>query len=124
MSVKEFGLLQSTHPETMKVLTLAESIANSHVPVLIQGEAGTGKTALACEIAKRSGVFTEVRKIENVLSAQADKSGKKFTLLVEEIDKLNLDQQDQLIRLIEPLLLEKRIRVISTTEQNLKKLCL
>lgn len=123
MSVKEFGLLQSTHPETIKVFTLAESIANSPVPVLILGETGTGKTSLAQEIAKRSGIFSEIRHFADIKMTPSEKIQKRFTLIIEEIDKLSLDQQEGLIKTIEPYLVEKRIRLIATASQNLKRLC-
>lgn len=123
MSVKEFGLMQSTHPETIKILTLAESIANSPVPVVISGDSGVGKTTLALEVIKRSGVFNEVRTWEQLKSRQFEKSPKRFSLFIEEVDKLNLDEQEYLNRILEPLLIEKKVRLVSTCSQSLKRLC-
>lgn len=123
MSVKEFGLLQSTHPETMKTLTLAESIANSPVPVVICGDSGVGKTALALEIIKRSGAFSELRTWEQMKASQIERSPKRFTILLEEVDKLSLDEQEYLNKILEPLLIEKKVRLVSTCSQSLKKLC-
>jgi DNA-binding NtrC family response regulator len=121
-----------------QIISKNTKIINSNLPILIQGETGCGKTSLAKEIHKRSGVnghfvhinlaslsknlleseiFGHVKgaftgaNTEKVGALQLSKGG---TLFIDEIDSLPLDIQTKLLIFLD----EKKIKPVGATFEH------
>lgn len=127
-AVEQFNLMHD-------VLRKNERIINSHLPILIEGETGSGKTSLAKEIHKRSGLsghFVHINLAslsKNLLESEifghvkgaftgannektgALKLSKGGTLFIDEIDSLPLDVQTKLLIFLD----EKKIKPVGAT---------
>jgi DNA-binding NtrC family response regulator len=138
-----FDDIVTSDPGMEKTVTLARRAAGSGQPVLIEGEAGTGKAMLARaihEASDRGG-----RPFVTVSCDQAEPEGALFgadretgriqaarsgTLLVEEIAHLPLDEQAKLMTLLSTGFIEPPsggkgpvradIRLIATTGEDLQ----
>jgi len=122
----ELGQLVSRDPRMRRIFDTIESVANSRVSILIQGESGTGKTVLARAIHERSdgadGPFVVVNcgalppnLLESELfghvrgaftGAVRDREGKfeaadGGTIFLDEIATASPDLQVKLLRVIE-----------------------
>jgi len=99
VSKAEKRLLQSTSPAMEQVLRAMENLALTDVPVLVVGEPGTGKQALAEQIhrlsRKRSGGFTAVEGVNPQWNDEAGReiAGRSGTVYVRGVGDLDAAQQ-------------------------------
>src|SRR3954471_7318247 len=125
-SATTFGRVFGVSPEMRRIYPLCERLASSDVPLIIEGETGTGKELLAESLHERSararepfvvfdctavppslleatlfgherGAFTGAIATNRGLLQQADGG----TLLVDEIGELDISLQPKLLRAIE-----------------------
>lgn len=126
MKSREFGGIHTSDQEMMKVIQIAENVAQSRATILITGESGTGKELLARHIhnksARRNKPFVAVNCAavpDNLLESElfgfergaftgADRSKMgKFEMaeggsfLLDEISELPLALQAKLLRVIQ-----------------------
>ena len=109
-----------------KVTRLIPKVAASDLPILIQGETGSGKSALAAAIhdSKKS---TRQRFInincagikETELVSQLDASSSSTTVFLNKIAELAAPMQPLLLRAIQT----SQCRFICSSDQDLEKLC-
>ena len=109
-----------------KVTRLIPKVAASDLPILIQGETGSGKSALAAAIhdSKKS---TRQRFInincagikETELVSQLDASSSSTTVFLNNIAELAAPMQPLLLRAIQT----SQCRFICSSDQDLEKLC-
>jgi len=98
-------LLEATSPSMRAVVTVIRELAHNSVPVLLIGEHGTGKQAIAQQIHQNSGGLDEDLQVkgcrdlmhESLAPAQ---NSSKTTLYLDEIGDLNLDCQTKLSELL------------------------
>ncbi len=119
--------MSSNSPNFLRLLDIAEKVANNDIPILLQGETGTGKTKLAHHIhtiskRKNSPFFSlncssiptnllesELFGYEGYAFTGADKNGKKGlleqadggTLFLDEIGDMDISIQAKLLHAIE-----------------------
>lgn len=130
--------IQANDPFAQESSSLKEEIIQSNLPILIEGETGTGKSRLAKEIHKRSGVFGEFVHL-NLLSfspslieselfghvrgaftgAHVDKRGAltvahQGTLFLDEVDSLPVDLQIKLLLFLD----DKKFRPVGTLKEE------
>ncbi|HTP34921.1 MAG TPA: sigma 54-interacting transcriptional regulator [Candidatus Acidoferrales bacterium] len=105
-----------------EVESRAELIARSHVPILIEGETGTGKERLARYLYERRPTGGQlVRILCDSSPADAIRAATEDTLLLKRVDRLGLPAQEQIL----PQLDEIRGGypfLISTTSRSLEHL--
>lgn len=108
--------------------TQCEKHAKSDMPLLIEGEIGTGKTVLARLIhrasARRKKPCVAISATESQVSGRewlVDAFGraKAGTLIIREIDSLSLDDQVTLLSLLQPLETPAPVRLIATSSADL-----
>lgn len=105
-----------------------EKHAKSDMPLLIEGEPGTGKGVLARVIHRAS---SRRKKPCVMLSAQGSKAGyqdllpdalrkaKTGTLIIRDIDSLSLDDQSTLLSTLKPMETPSPVRLIATSSADL-----
>jgi two-component system, NtrC family, response regulator len=135
LSVNSFEGLIGATPEMRKVFEDSRKIAETRVPVLVSGEFGTGRRALARAIHKRSGGeekhFMVMADYGNEKTSPVDiKAGLKIlekgsagTFYVEEIATLSLAEQfdlEGIIRSSGSASESSDARVIAATSRDLK----
>lgn len=109
--------LAGSDPTLARLLAQAERLAPTHVPLLIRGESGSGKTRLARAIhtVSRRGGFVAVEcagtRPEDMREALAATSG-RGTLLLRHIEELHPDTARTLAGLLDA---QPDLRPISTT---------
>ena len=125
-AASEFGKLIGASPEMRRLYPLCERLAQSSVPIIIEGETGTGKEVLAEALVERGprngkpfivfdctavppnlveselfgherGAFTGATSTRKGMFEQADGG----TLLIDEIGDLDLALQPKLLRALE-----------------------
>ena len=109
-----------------KVTRLIPKVAASDLPILIQGETGSGKSALAAAI-HNSKKSTRQRFInincagikETELVSQLDASSSSTTVFLNNIAELAAPMQPLLLRAIQT----SQCRFICSSDQDLEKLC-
>jgi DNA-binding NtrC family response regulator len=136
-ATEQFGRLLGTSTLMRRVFAMLERVAHSESTVLLEGETGTGKTAMALMLHERSeragGPFVVVdcssippTLIESELfghekgaftGAHAARSGafeaaRGGTVFLDEIGELPLDMQPKLLRALE----ERVIKRVGSTE--------
>jgi DNA-binding NtrC family response regulator len=146
------GRMASASPRMMNVLSLCETLAKTEVPIVLEGETGTGKELLAECIheasARREGPFvvldcrtTPRALLEGHLFGEARPDGSVRagifelanggTLLVDEPGDLDLDVQAKLLRALDKRVIvrvgEAReipidARIVVSSSQDLDKL--
>jgi two-component system response regulator FlrC len=135
--------LVGNHPKFVKAMEFARNIAVTKAPVLISGEAGTGKRAIAHYIhtnsVRKNGPFNVVDcalepvEVENeVLGYRDDETGKFHrgilersnggTVIFANIDAIDEKFQKRLFTILQELPdYEIDVRVMATTTKNLSK---
>jgi len=98
-------LLEAISPSMRAVVTVIRELAHNSVPVLLIGEHGTGKQAIAQQIHQNSGGLDENFHVKSCRELMAEslaptQSPLKATLYLDEIGDLNLDCQKQLSELL------------------------
>jgi two-component system, NtrC family, response regulator AtoC len=98
-------LLEAISPSMRAVVTVIRELAHNSVPVLLMGEHGTGKQAIAQQIHQNSGGLDENFHVKSCRELMAEslaptQSPLKATLYLDEIADLNLDCQKQLSELL------------------------
>jgi two-component system, NtrC family, response regulator AtoC len=94
-------LLDATSPSMRAVVTVIRELAHNSVPVLLIGEHGTGKQAIAQQIHQNSGGLDENFQVKSCRELMAESlaptsSPSKATLYLDEIGDLNLECQKRL----------------------------
>ena len=117
------GSLVATSPAMSQVLDVARRAARGTTTVLVTGESGTGKGALARWIhdhgPRAAGPFVRVLPVEADLSeALVEASG--GTLFLDEISDLSADAQGKLLAVLESPRFEPR--VIAATNRDIDAL--
>jgi DNA-binding NtrC family response regulator len=146
------GRMASNSPRMISVLTLCRKLAPSTVPIVLEGETGTGKELLAESIHEASGraahpfvvldcrttprellephLFGELRP-DGAVRAGIFELASGGTLLVDEPGDLALDVQGKLLRALDKGVVQRLgdaqpvrvdVRVIAATSQDLDKL--
>lgn len=127
------GSLQGSHPVFRKALALAEGVARSDVPLLLFGEAGTGRESLAVHIhtlhptptrdlvridcaADGQGRASSLCTVHGCSHAAGTASG---TLILREIADLPPDRQEAVARMMDPSGDWRPWRVIATSSRDL-----
>ncbi|MFO0740140.1 MAG: sigma 54-interacting transcriptional regulator [Labilithrix sp.] len=122
-SRRGFGRVVGASFEMQRVFEVAEKLAGSDLPLIIEGETGTGKELLAEAIheagATAAGPFVVVEcaasSAEDLASAFARAAG--GTLVLSEIGDLEAEAQASLVRLVdEPR--AQRVRVIASARRD------
>jgi two-component system response regulator AtoC len=125
----EKRFLQSVSPAMEQVLRVVESLAQSDVPVLIVGEPGTGKLALAEEIhrlsRKHSGAFVTMQGANPQWNDEAgdEIAWRRGTVYVHGVDALDAAQQAKILQLFFESNSSQRsstARLIVSSERNLE----
>jgi DNA-binding NtrC family response regulator len=98
-------LLEATSPSMRAVVTVIRELAHNSVPVLLIGEHGTGKQAIAQQIHLNSGGLDENFQVKSCRELMAEtlapaQASPKTTLYLDEIGDLNLDCQKRLSELL------------------------
>lgn len=107
----------STAPSMRRVVALAREAARAEVPVLVHGERGAGKGALARAIHAWSGRGSLVRvRRATAPGSEAYDAARTGTLMFDEIGDLPLGAQRELVRALAD---DHDARVIATTEVDL-----
>lgn len=137
-----FDDIVAIDPGMERALTLARRAAASDLPVLIEGEPGTGRALLARAIhgggdrrgrpfvvLSRHGTDPETALLGSDRRAEPDRAARSGTLLIEEIARLPLDAQARLMALLSTGALgpsggaapiRPDLRVIATTGDDLQ----
>jgi DNA-binding NtrC family response regulator len=146
------GRMASNSPRMIGVLTLCRRLAPSNVPIVLEGETGTGKELLAESIHEASGraahafvvldcrttprelvepyLFGELRP-DGTVRAGIFELASGGTLLLDEPADLALDVQGKLLRALDKGVVQRLgdaqpvrvdVRVVTATAQNLDKL--
>lgn len=134
--------LTGQHPKFLKSIEFAKNLAVTKAPVLIIGEAGTGKRTLCRYIhdssARNEGSFfvvdcaRENQEVQNDILGYRDGEGKfhkgvleqanQGTVVLANIDALDEDFQKRLYSIFQELQdYDLDIRVLATTTKNLSK---
>jgi len=123
----EKRFLLSVSPAMEQVLRAAENLAQSHVPVLIVGEPGTGKQALAEQMhrlsRKNSGTFLTVEGTNPQWSDEAGNeiAWRRGTVYVRGVDALDAAQQSKILELFfDSSRRSATARLIVSSERNLE----
>ena len=95
-------LLEATSPSMRAVVTVIRELAHNSVPVLLIGEHGTGKQAIAQQIHQNSGGLDEDLQVKGCRELMPEslapaQNSSKTTLYLDEIGDLNLDCQTKLL---------------------------
>lgn len=135
--IERFESLVSANPDLQDVFDVLRSLRSENLPILIQGETGTGKSALARAIHDASarhdgpyivfgcggvpdslvesellghvkGAFTGAEADREGLFVQADRG----TLLLDEVADLSLEAQTKLLRVLE----DGKVRALGAKE--------
>ena len=98
-------LLEATSPSMRAVVTVIRELAHNSVPVLLLGEHGTGKQAIAQQIHQNSGGLEENFYVKSCRELMPEflapaQSPSKATLYLDEIGDLNLECQKRLLELL------------------------
>lgn len=119
------------HPRLMEQLSVAERMFAAHVPILIQGETGVGKTSFTHLLAQRSAHIGSALTAINcaLLTGQDEPFGRlsqlsTFTLVLDHIDEIPLQAQTRLLQFLsdDQLLRSANIRIVSTSTLDLAEL--
>lgn len=117
--------LSGSSPAITQLMKNIERAADSRMPVLIEGECGSGKSLAAAAIHQRSHNSGELHSI-NCLSINAaqmqetlNQCSSNDTLLLDHIEDLPQDAQTLLISALD----QAGHRIIATTAGNPEKLC-
>lgn len=93
----EVRYVESVSPSTKGLVCALQSVAQSHAPVLIVGEAGSGKYTLAHEIHRMSGGTPDNFIAVDCSTLSSDLFGdnrfRECTLLFQEISRMSADHQ-------------------------------
>ncbi len=147
--LKDEPILIGQDDSLRQAIELAETIAPTRAPVLIQGESGTGKRLVARALhhksTRRHGPFLELRCLDSEeadlerdllgvqplignLEAGKFEDGKGGSLYIDDVAALSLDLQESLLRVLrdnkyEPVgshqLFSSDVRLIFGTRENL-----
>lgn len=101
----DLPLLDAVSPSMRAVVALVRELAQSHVPVLLIGEQGTGKQSLARIIHGNSGGLPEQFHVRYCLDLSPEMLDPKFfpaaaTLYFSEIGELNEECQKKLLEVL------------------------
>ncbi len=119
------GDLIGSSPAMQRIYDLIEQVSGTDTPVLITGEAGTGKEAVARAIHDRSkrngGPFIAITcaSIGDTLTAAFERA-KGGTLVLDDIAELSLTAQPQLLAMLQDGAAD--VRLIAATSQDLEGL--
>jgi len=112
-------------PQILQILRRVHKAAPTAVPVLIQGEAGTGRRTIAeivhgnSAVADLSFVTINCTSIKETQLQEQLAAGSAGTLFLNNICELPLELQPLVVKAIE----QKTFRCIASTEQDLQALC-
>jgi two-component system response regulator FlrC len=137
-------VLVGNHPKFNSALETARNVAVTKTPVLISGEAGSGKKALGSYIHNNSArknarleivdCGEQVTMVEKIVLGYRDEESGKFnrgvlelanggTLIFANIDALDESFQKRLYTILQELPdYELDVRILATTSKNLSKL--
>src|SRR5581483_2371401 len=101
----DLPLLEAVSPSMRAVVALVHELSQSHVPVLLIGEYGTGKQNLARTIHVNAGGSVErflVRNCVDLTPEMLDSKvlGSAATLYLSEIGELNEESQERLLAIL------------------------
>jgi len=100
----DLPLLEAVSPSMRAVVALVRELSQSHVPVLLIGEPGTGKQSLARTIHVNSGGSVERFHVRNCVDLSPEMLDSKLsqtaTLYLSEIGELNEDSQKKLLEIL------------------------
>lgn len=142
--VSDFANIVAISPEMQRAKTLAQRAADLDLPVLIEGEAGTGKKFLARSIhdasAQKNGPFLRVRfptagliaksidaKRDHMPVGQAWDEARGGTLYLDNISEIPASDQEALLTALQQqstgsLPASERVRIICASGRNLVEL--
>jgi DNA-binding NtrC family response regulator len=95
----EFGWLRGVSPVSKTLLAAIENVAQNRVPILIVGENGTGKSALAAEVHRLSGHGEENFREVNCAEPDSDPAwgqdgiGQGGTVFFRHIAEMSANQE-------------------------------
>ena len=118
-------VLMGNSPQILQILRRVHKAAPTAVPVLIQGEAGTGRRTIAeivhgnSAVADLSFVTINCTSIKETQLQEQLAAGSAGTLFLNNICELPLELQPLVVKAIE----QKTFRCIASTEQDLQALC-
>lgn len=118
-------VLMGNSPQILQILRRVHKAAPTAVPVLIQGEAGTGRRTIAeivhgnSAVADLSFVTINCTSIKETQLQEQLAAGSAATLFLNNICELPLELQPLVVKAIE----QKTFRCIASTEQDLQALC-
>ncbi len=137
-------VLVGNHPKFNSALETARNVAVTKTPVLISGEAGSGKKALGAYVHNNSArknarleivdCSEEVTMVEKIVLGYRDEDSGKFnrgvlelanggTVIFANIDALDESFQKRLYTILQELPdYELDVRILATTSKNLSKL--
>ena len=114
-------------PQMRALASSLARVAATEVPVLIEGETGSGKTTLAKQVYEGSRrravsllVFHGATLTREAIDTLAQRS--EHAVLIEEVGELAPGAQDALVRLLADQSQQGGLRLITTTSDNLAEL--
>ncbi|MFN7825243.1 MAG: helix-turn-helix domain-containing protein [Pseudobdellovibrionaceae bacterium] len=118
MNFREFANFQTQNAEMNRVLTMADSICQSHAPVLISGAPGIGKTTLALQIGFRNKSYPYQVMFQKNMDPRGLKDG--TCLIVENLESLEKEDQETLVSLLDIIRMGLKVRIIATADNYVK----